>query len=274
MNNKLIGLAITATIVVILTATLLAPVINDSEKQMNPTFENTNANGISLEEVESATISKAAGTSDKVTINGNEISLTTSVNAIVFSDSFVINARTANFYVITATSATNVNQATAFTATIENNTISYTIGTGTEQTVTYSGPLLVASPNGNYINILSGKVYTDALDKVFCWSWINDALYTSQAEECTIAGVDGATTALDAQKDTRYTEVYTVDISNIELDSEDSAVTPVSVIVPTEVKAYATGFGNVATSLFSVLPLLVLVSLVIMMVGAAVLKRE
>ncbi len=272
-NNGLIAGILVLTVSIILVGTVLVSALDVADDEFNPVYTNT-SNGNRMSIVESATISKTADTGINATINDKEIPINSAANALVLTDSFVINARTANFYVITASTATNVNAATAFTATIGNGSITYQIGTSDPVTITYSGDLLVADPDGDYVNVSSGSAYADKVDSVYAWTWGADSkLYVSKGEACTVAGVAGSTAALNGAEDSTYSGLYTFSVSGVKLDPEGTNYSPVTVIVPTSVEATLSVGSNVSPIL-AVIPVMVIVAIVVLAVTIFVRRGE
>lgn len=270
-SKKIIMGVVTVAVAIICVATVMMGALDVADEKIDPTFSNTSDNGIRMSIVESATISKEAGSGTTVTINDKTVNLNTSANAIVLTDTFVINARTTNFYVIT-TAANNVNAATAFTATIADGTITYQIGSATAVTLSYSGTLLIADPDGEYVNASSGTIYTDGIDKVYGWSWANNKLYVSEGEDCTKAGVSGAAASLGESESSTYESLYSFPLSGVKLDSAGDEVTPVTMIVPASVTVHMEGAGG-AMSMLDALPVIVIVAILMGVVAIFLRNR-
>lgn len=273
MNGKLITGTVIIAVAVIVVATVMMPALDMANDEINPTFDNTSTNGIKMKIVESATITKEAGSATSVTINDKTVDLNTAANAIVLTDTFVINARTTNFYVIT-TSASNVNSSTAFTATIGSGSITYQIGTATPVTLSYSGTLLVADPDGDYVNMASGTAYLADPDDIYGWSWTNNKLYVSEGEDCTVAGTSGAAASIGASKLNQYESLYNVAVGNVKLDSSGDNVSPVTVIVPASVEASMTGSGAGLGPILFVMPVIVILAIIVAVIGFAITRSR
>lgn len=254
------------TISVILLGSLLVPTITDAQNQ-TVTITNT-SDEIRLSPVESVTVSKEAGVGDKITINGESITLSTA-NAVVIADDFVMNARVDQVYMIFGTSYVSVTKAYGLTATIGEGTITYQINDATAVEKSYTGDLMAAAPNGQYVNITPGsgiEAYTDSLEHVTCWAYSTN-LMISRGETLYVNGVE--TEGLNLAE-TQTDGYYTLDTSAIKLDTDSVNAGPTNVIVPYSFTIPA--FGSDAFGILMVAPLLFIAALILGVV--ALFRRD
>lgn len=265
-KNRIIEMTVVLTISVILLGSLLVPTITDAHNQ-TVTITNT-SDEIRLSPVESVTISKEAGVGDAMIINGETITLS-AANAVVIADSFVINARVDQIFMIFGASYVSVVKAASLTATISEGTFTYQINDGSAVEKSYTGNLMAATPEGKYVNITPGsgiKAYTDSLDNVTCWTYSTN-LMISHGETLYVNGVETEGLNLADSETDGY---YTLDTSAIKLDTESINAGPTNVIVPYSFTIPA--FGSDAFDILMVAPLLFIAALILGVV--ALFRRD
>ena len=278
MNNKLIPIAITIVVGIILCGSLLAPVVSDAEKTIGHavTFENEGY-GYSLDVMTSADFSATStGTAGEETydVNGVAAEQVTGVNIpAIVTDSFTVQIPAPGYgnlaIIRSATGLTIYASATttSVTVTCENGTATVDVD-GTESTFTYTW-MLAISDNGKFIESkTAGKeVYlAEGQDPIIYGRDNTIGYYTyyngeANASEATVSAtytkslVDGTT------------DVYKTANERPKIGNIDAA----AVIVPIHVSGHAID-GNTAL-LGAIIPL-VIVGLVVLSIGLIVRTRN
>lgn len=292
MNNKLLTLVITLTIGIILTASLLVPVINDAQDGQRITYNNVglNANLVGTEEV---TYSWDAATG--ITIGTDVIAPNAQANAaavLVMTDSGFMktnfNNTTAAFYEFDGTVGAGAD-ITAATITVDPSTKTVTLSdisastTIDDTSFNYEEWALIPAVNGDYVFWVpysTSKVIHQGSDSQIysvyrsgvTWAVsfkgseatanLNSPTYTTDFAGSPVSGYNGL---VDYSLGTNSTDDYTITVSSTAYPAEIVAM-----------EKSATGVsaneGSQIISLLGVIPILVIVGLLLIAVRAVVKK--
>lgn len=273
---KILNLVIALTLGVILTASLLVPVINGLESDMTETYANGSLTQKYTATPEDVSISYTSGTTFDV--NGEEYPLGTYVRMSIFSSDALalqLNSAGGEIYIMQPT----INQITA------------TLSEGFTLTATKEGDitLVYGSSNTTITTTYNWAVY---LDKTGSYTWVSitdsDPKYIKSTEDDLIFAysfVSGNNymTYVDGVAKKNGTDT-TVEFTTADVPDTDGKIKTVTNatfngnmpivfgFAPTEVN-YITPNNSATINLIGVIPVIVLVSLVIMAAGAIYLKR-
>ena len=294
MNNKILTLVITLTLGIILTASLLVPIINDAQDGQRITYNNVGLNA-NLVGNESVTYTWEAGTG--ITIGDDVIAANQSANGpnvLFFSDSGWMKTNfastVATYYEFDGT-INAISNITAATITVDPATKTITISNVTASTTVddtsfnYSEWALIPAVSGDYVfwapYSTSKVMHQDDDAKIYAaynsggtWavSFANGAQttktgtveYTTNFDGAPIEGYEGI---VDYSVGSNATDGYTITVS-------DTAAYAQVMAFERSATGVAANNGNEIISLLGVLPILVIIGLVLMAVRAITLRNE
>jgi len=288
MKTKLLTLVVTLTIGIILAGSLLAPTISNASQDFEAK-DVTQSNGLYyLNETKACTFEQDH-TDYSVTLNGEVITLTGGehllitdkviISAIVVASSVTTKA-TMGIWAEGLNSTTISALSTDITVKLENGTVTLTYGSPAT-TVTYdvTYAYLYSPDEGDYC-VLNATYMTAAhlntgdivtLYNNRGWWGVTYAPVQVTANEGTTSVTTktyaaGSTTATDVDISVNFTDVK---YDELIMDSVDN--TNVYALVPSSYTAYE---ANEYSALLSAIPILVIVSLVLVAVGAIALKNR
>lgn len=282
MKTNILTLIITLVVGVIFAGALIAPVISDAQKTIGPEVEYTNAgHGYAL--ISSNSDITATLTDTSITIGENEYTSDGSTYWMIASDTFAIWYGGGVNHPILITDRTNEGELyqpwiDTASITMSNGTyeITYTpVGEGAiEETYTNTYTwIMVPSENGEYISVDAGstnyiKSLNDLIFSGYYSTGENDTYYslkngTAKAGEYT-ASVSGTLTLVEGT-----TDVYTV--TNPLMHVGDEEFTPFMYLVKQNVTGHAA--SGASYSLLGAIPIMVIVALVMVAVGAIAYRR-
>ena len=259
MDNKLITLCITLVVGIILTGAILVPAIDDASSTK---YTNVASNGVEYVYSDNFTVSKEASSTD-VVING--VTFTNAgPNALILAPETILyqTGNPINFFDSTGTytNLTNV----AFSGTCTDGTFVYTIGTDETVTVTLTDPLVAVKSGGEYVSINSGSANVRDGADIISWTWTSGANILYNGSEVVV------TPTSEVDTDFAYTIANgKVSLSSLVFTYGETTITGNTLIVP---KSYA--IDNEYATLYSAIPVLVIVSLVLAAVALIVNKRD
>lgn len=288
MNNKLITLVLTLVIGIIVTGSVLMPVLDNAKEINNPhqDYSNVNANTVSYGAIDNGTDFVYDGSS--FTINDVESSKTSSVafasdTCFMYFDSGSVPKL---FYVDDSTYS-RIQDITAFDIVVNNGSFSGTVTTSDGNTpidYTYSTYALCPNSNGNYVLCdanFSHDYTVKSIDQIWTLKYSGANYYFSTiGDAIKVNGVDAGTCTVDATAVEGMVTGYTVTVnktsdSDVSYSYNDTTYYPHYVIVPKSVSLELSGYENNATwlNLMSVIPVVVIVAIFMTAVGAIALRR-
>ena len=300
-TNELIGLVVVGLVGCIMVAGFI-PVLNETVDP-DTTFTNDgyfHLNKINATDNATYTISWDADDSDILTVNGVDISVS-STNGGSFLQ-YSIFASETDMIRVGTTDGTGVTLAwvqirggqiayattsTLFNATIANGTLTATFGENDTRTATYTTAYIIdETGTGSYVMKKSNEsAYMLADSIIYSVGFTHPAVYRVEGtiENVTVTNLQSGDTEVTISNEqihksvvSGYNGLYAFD--NVTFDATISGVTTTNtysyVIVPYEVTAEKTIHADSATaSMIALLPLILIMGIVLMFVGAILVRR-
>ena len=287
MNNKLITLAITLTIGVILAASLLIPVINTATAT---TDTYTNDGLIHLEkytaESDDITIAWTYETPNAITINDETLALpdVEYLSIDMGNDWFVRYTRgvSMSYLATNASIVSTVADEGSLTITLSGGTITATDGV-TTKTNTYTEYLCITSDvNASYVmKKATDSVYLKGDSEIIAYGVTSSYAFKivgNVTDGVTISQIRGTTVEIDnetvnATADDSHIGLYK--FTSVTFTYGDATATYNTVVVPKEVTAEKSEhLTDGQISLLGVIPVLVIVALLVVAVGAVARRND
>ena len=290
MNNKLIGSIIMIAITIIMTATLLMPVLNEAERGYE-TAEFSNAGGWGAEKITSATIE--LDISDSLTYNGAAWNVGSGKIPMLITENYLfqINAGSLSSNDLIYCDESGPSRATVKTMSLElangNLDLTYTDTSDVETTTTIPCTWAYIITSTDAKEYMAYNLYGTS-KSVYCNSvkdfnavgyYMNgssiEKVYSANNGAAMINNVDTTVTLNGFTEVSGYNDVYsgTITYTNgFAVVDGESVAYPWFVVLPTEITGYVEP-DHTYTSLLSALPIMIIVSIV---VGAVALisRRE
>lgn len=295
MKTNILTLVITLVVGIILTGALLAPVLSDSQEALYEKETNTGTILLNpVEEEHTGSIALVDGVAT-FTIDGNALTQTidtTKRHAAAIGNNFMIGATGNNIAIDywDGTAAkhvtTGVESASFEIAADKTVTLKYTISeTETTVNVPANNWIFVANDNGTYIEsdeYYGGSAYLNNLDQLYAGSWTftNNYQFGMHNTEVTVNGttIDPANVVIDAVNENGFIKVnysFTESKTYFTFDAAGTTKTAnvFTVIVPATVQ-YMPESNQPIEALYGAILPIVIVSLVMVAIGAIVRSRE
>ena len=286
--NKVIPVVITAALVIILTGSVLMPIISDAQDTQRTVYNNdisqryselfNGSDSIHDQDIEIYVESFLDNTL-RITKNGVVSTLAAQryQGTLLMSDAMNIrwdpgngNIRITSGTINGSISQTNI--VAPLTITIDNGIITVTDSSDEPKvyTATPTEWLFIPNNDGEWETIIqaSGNFYLNGLEQVYFAS-NSDVIgfYAGNGGELATATEVYSWTFDGMEKDDRYIDLYVANLSQFTVDDELKELVgndfiPFQVIIPRSVDAHITESSISAINLFGVIPLLVLVSLI------------
>lgn len=276
MKNKLLSVAIMATLTVILLGSLLVPIIDDYENKNVHTYTNSGvrASFMDVQDAHSITISGGTLTIDGTTtsVPSYQIALASDkFNARFYTDGFSVNCTQGAFG--------------SMDVTIEEGKFSGTIGTKTytDEPLTY---LAVPDSEGEFVmtyaDTYDRSIYlNDPAQQFYSANWITTTSqwFSYYQGTLTVAGTENDTMSFNGTQVDADTEVYKYtsagDITFIVDNSgTDYTVHPFVCVVPRTVTGMTLSADHAVIPLLYAIPVLVIVALLLAAVKMIVVRND
>lgn len=295
MKTNILTLVITLVVGIVLTGALLAPVLSDSQEALYEKETNTGTILLNpVEEAHTGSIALVDGVAT-FTIDGNALTQTidtTKRHAAAIGNNFMIGA-TGNNIAIDYWDGTNaghvttgVESASFEIAADKTVTLKYTVsGNETTINVPENDWIFVANDNGTYIEsaeYYGGSAYVTDLNQFYSGSWtfVSGYQYGMHNTEVTVNGVtiDPEDVVIDTEAVGGFTKVnysFTDAKTYFTFDANgtDKSVNVFVVIVPKTVQ-YMPESNQPINSIYGAILPIVIVSLVMVAIGAVVRSRD
>lgn len=259
MKTNILGLVVTLVVGIILAGSLMMPAISDASSIK---YTNVASNGVEYIYSDNFTVSKEASSTD-VVING--VTFTNAgPNALILAPETILyqTGNPINFFDSTGayTNLTNV----AFSGTCTDGTFVYTIGTDEAVTVTLTDPLVAVKSGGEYVSINSGSANVRDGADIISWTWTSGANILYNGSEVVV------TPTSEVDTDFAYTIADgKVSFNSLAFTYGETTIPGNTLIVP---KSYA--IANEYATLYSAIPVLVIVSLVLAAVAVIINSKR
>ena len=289
MKTNLLTLVITLTLGIILTGSLLMPVLDDYE---DSTYENYTYGGTFLgadiggeDTTITADLSLSSNTYT-VTVNGEDITSLIPANGnqpiLMWTEGLIQVAGTngtdgvlkAYFHDTTSNTNKAISNATHIQVSTASGVLTaiLTVG-GTDTTYTSDFDWIgYADEDGKQKMILrdtTKPIYFTNVNQIYVAGWTQNAVVSSVGEELTITG--SVTGSMTITKTDLGNGAYSTLSTDIDYTINNTAWNPLYLIIPGEVSVQIEGTG-VYVSLLSAIPILIIVGLVL--AGASVVVRN
>lgn len=268
MNNKLVSSIITLTILTILVASVLIPVVNSAEDELYEDYPNLSAKW-TLEEFGTDSEHTIILADGKYLIDGQQYDYNESrFSYLVASDNFTIKNSASSgtsFVTISSQSGTTYTASDSVLIEISDGTITYTAGAVTK-TASYTW-VMIPSHTGHYV-IMNGTdtVYLNSLQDVTCVEGHGSTFYAVHNGSVSFpsGGVLSATTAPVQGSEDQVITAQNVKVNDVALDF---------IIVPEEVRSISS-VNSGALPLLGVIPLFVIIGGILMVAVRMVTKQN
>lgn len=288
MNTKnILTLAITLTLGVILAGSLLMPVIADAQENAGAETELTNtvrgSYTYNIWDGEDVTFEFVKGNPNTFAVNGDTVTITSTQQILIASNFF--SMRTGG---LPANPGINY-QYLGVTAGAED-TLTYAIANG-EYTLTIGSTVLTGTLDWMVYAVADGETGTSGLGQL---TTPTNAFYTSKADNIVVLGnvyttgdndtyfayYNGELTVNEDYADSSkvnivrsvangYTNIYNTTLA---VTVGDESFTPYQILAP--IKVTGNEADNALISLYGAIPIMVIISLVLLGVGAIYTKRN
>lgn len=281
MNNKLITLVLTLVVGIILTASILVPVINDASTK---DVSSANRYTYRMSELGDSSMTLSYDETDKALINGehpvvaNAEGTVQTILCVITNNAAIVSYGIQWYYYFVDTDGNyryfNTNHAllTSTTATFENGVATITYD-GTGYTFDYDW-VYFPDPDGVYVYTKpTYGAYVNADDQVISFS------VGASNNGVSIGTVDGLTCQYHATDGTKDTDTFepAITVADAEMGlstiKEIVSATPEDIIIPYEYQYKAEASGGVY-SLYQAIPVLIIISLLLAAVGIVVRGRN
>lgn len=276
MNNKLLSVAIMATLTVILLGSVLVPIIEDYENENVHTYTNSGVRASLMDVQDAHTITISSGT---LTIDGTTTSVpnyqialaSDKFNARFFTDGFSINCTQGSF------GALNI--------AIDDGKFSGTIGTKTytDEPLSY---LAVPDADGEFVMLYADtydrSIYlNDPAKQFYSANWITTTSqwFSYYQGTLTVAGAENDTMSFNGTQVDADTEVYKYtnagDITFVVDNSgTDYTVHPFVCVVPRTVTGMTLTADHAVIPLLYAIPVFFIIAVVLAVVSTIYTKRD
>lgn len=287
MNNKMIPLVLTIVVGVILAGSVLMPIIADAQEHAGPAAEKTNTvRGVytyNIWDGEDVTFEFTEGTPNAYAVNGETVTLTAQQNILIASNFF--SMRTGGQEV-----NPGINYQYLGTASGAQATLSYVIEDGA-YTLTIGETVLTGTLEWMVYAVADGKTGTSGLGQLttptsaFYTSNLNNLVvlgnvYTTGDNDTYFAYYNGDLTVNEAYADVSevvisktttagYSNIYDTTLS---VKVGDETFTPYHILAPIKVAGNEANSG--VSSLYGVIPVLVIVSLLVAAIGVVATRKD
>ena len=307
MKTNILTLIITLVVGIILAGSLLGPVISEAQNTIGPEVTITNNSAIVLREVEEGDVLKCVRTktgdstfSDAWTLNDEPITnlsgTSLSWNVGIISDAIYMqinsnsNSAAGIYYDMTATTPAAVYYGMGTSAVVgDSATTTFTFSNGTAtavnqlnqtMTVPYTwGYVVCPYEDGKYCAAVSGGVgsVSNADEVILGGAYTSgelDTMYYYKDGEAHVSNSSYTMTAnITTAIHTGTTDIYDATVSVDMTDGTDTETfTPYRILVPYEVTGHEA--GGASYTLLGAIPILVIVAILMVAVGAIVLRRN
>lgn len=293
MNNKLVSVTITATVILILTASVVVPVIADAEEGQKVTYTNAGLPAKLLDD-EDYTYSWDSST-HLITIGTDSIPLSGITRTMILTDSGYLRANAADnqvlgYYIDSDDIIRALANVTAFTVTVDGSAKSVSItgtmnGSPLSVSWTYSDWCLVPALNGDYVmfvpSAIDSPLYSSASASIYSifhsgGTWVlsldttTESRHTPNTPDYTVKA--SSTSVADVNNLDRYL-IGTTATAQYGVETSGTFTAPDAVAFEKSATGYKDS-GESIISLLHIIPIFLILATIIGLVGFVAVKRN
>ena len=285
MSNKLIPLILALVVGIILTGSMLVPIVNEFADDQKAVYNNSTGYMANAMDGDGVLVVDTTSGSTVVTFNDVVVPITTGIYAQ--SDKFVVFGSSGTTRLNDTDGAvSNISPATTLTITFTSGSATLAYG-DVEKTYELGWAFVCSGSDGAYRSYSTqnstATYYLNNIDQLYGSNWITTTSeWFSYHGANVIVGDEQITANYTLNEVSGYTNLYTLKIGGgsaseynfvVDNDGEDYTVNPRFMIVPASITAIKED-GAAALALIEALPIVVIIALVVMAAGALYTKRD